>query len=114
MHARMHISGRRLTIAIWLTFLPFKVKSQKHVPISSRQIFRRARRVPSNGRPQRMSLRLILLSRQKSFWTAFVGPAWRADLLQAADLLKQALARDPQFFQAYWPTRLHGDQHLQR
>jgi tetratricopeptide (TPR) repeat protein len=35
------------------------------------------------------------------FLTAFAGPSGRADLLQAADLLKQALARDPQFFQAY-------------
>lgn len=35
------------------------------------------------------------------FLTAFAGPNGRADLLQAADLLNQALARDPQFFQAY-------------
>jgi TolB-like protein/Tfp pilus assembly protein PilF len=35
------------------------------------------------------------------FLTAFAGPNGRGDLLQAADLLKQALARDPQFFQAY-------------
>jgi len=35
------------------------------------------------------------------FLTAFAGANGRADLLQAADLLKQALARDPQFFQAY-------------
>ena len=56
--------------------LPFKVKSQKHVPISSRQIFRRARRVPSNGRPQRMSLRLILLSRQKSFFDGVRRSCW--------------------------------------
>jgi len=56
--------------------LPLKVKSQKHVPISSRQIFRRARRVPSNGRPQRMSLRLILLSRQKSFFDGVRRSCW--------------------------------------
>jgi serine/threonine-protein kinase len=35
------------------------------------------------------------------FLTAFFGPNGRADLLQAADLLKQALVRDPLFFQAY-------------
>src|SRR5262245_5056571 len=35
------------------------------------------------------------------FLTAFAGANGRADLLQAADLLKQALARDPAFFQAY-------------
>jgi len=35
------------------------------------------------------------------FLTAFAGANGRADLLQAADLLKQAVARDPSFFQAY-------------
>src|SRR5882724_4109992 len=35
------------------------------------------------------------------FLTAFAGTNGRADLLQAADLLKQAVARDPSFFQAY-------------
>src|SRR5437764_460804 len=35
------------------------------------------------------------------FLTAFSGTDGRADLLQAADLLKQAVARDPLFFQAY-------------
>lgn len=35
------------------------------------------------------------------FLTAFAGPNGQADLLQAADLLKQAVARDPSFFQAY-------------
>jgi TolB-like protein/serine/threonine protein kinase/Tfp pilus assembly protein PilF len=35
------------------------------------------------------------------FLTAFSGTNGRADLLQAADLLKQAVARDPSFFQAY-------------
>jgi len=35
------------------------------------------------------------------FLTAFAGANGRADLLQAVDLLKQAVARDPQFFQAY-------------
>ena len=35
------------------------------------------------------------------FLTAFSGTNGRADLLQAADLLKQAVARDPLFFQAY-------------
>jgi serine/threonine-protein kinase len=35
------------------------------------------------------------------FLTAFAGSNGRADLLQAADLLKQAVARDPLFFQAY-------------
>ena len=35
------------------------------------------------------------------FLTAFAGTNGQADLLQAADLLKQAVARDPLFFQAY-------------
>src|SRR6476659_7693017 len=35
------------------------------------------------------------------FLTAFAGANGRADLLQAADLLKQAVARDPSFSQAY-------------
>ncbi|HTH19593.1 MAG TPA: hypothetical protein VL912_05895, partial [Candidatus Udaeobacter sp.] len=35
------------------------------------------------------------------FLKAFAGANGRADLLQAADLLKQAVARDPSFFQAY-------------
>jgi serine/threonine-protein kinase len=35
------------------------------------------------------------------FLKAFAGANARADLLQAADLLKQAVARDPSFFQAY-------------
>jgi serine/threonine protein kinase/tetratricopeptide (TPR) repeat protein len=35
------------------------------------------------------------------FLTAFAGSNGRANLLQAADLLKQAVARDPLFFQAY-------------
>jgi TolB-like protein/Tfp pilus assembly protein PilF/tRNA A-37 threonylcarbamoyl transferase component Bud32 len=35
------------------------------------------------------------------FLTAFAGTNGRADLLQAADLLKQAVTRDPLFFQAY-------------
>src|SRR5436305_4107873 len=35
------------------------------------------------------------------FLTAFASLNGRADLLQAADLLKQAVARDPLFFQAY-------------
>jgi TolB-like protein/Tfp pilus assembly protein PilF len=35
------------------------------------------------------------------FLTAFAGPTGQVDLLQAADLLNQALARDPSFFQAY-------------
>ncbi|HEY4638771.1 MAG TPA: hypothetical protein VIG87_02540, partial [Candidatus Udaeobacter sp.] len=35
------------------------------------------------------------------FLTAFSATNGRADLLQAADLLKQAVARDPSFFQAY-------------
>src|SRR5213079_3184616 len=35
------------------------------------------------------------------FLTAFAGTNGRADLLQAADLLKQAVARDPLFFKAY-------------
>ena len=35
------------------------------------------------------------------FLTAFAGTNGRADLLQAADLLNQAVARDPSFFQAY-------------
>ena len=35
------------------------------------------------------------------FLKAFAGTNGRADLLQAADLLKQAVARDPLFFQAY-------------
>src|SRR5881398_2386270 len=35
------------------------------------------------------------------FLTAFAGTNGRADLLQAADLLKQAVVRDPLFFQAY-------------
>ena len=35
------------------------------------------------------------------FLTAFAGANGRAELLQAADLLKQAVARDPLFFQAY-------------
>ncbi len=35
------------------------------------------------------------------FLTAFAGTNGRADLLQAADLLKQAVGRDPLFFQAY-------------
>src|SRR5205823_2981557 len=43
-----------------------------------------------------------LYSHAKSlFLTAFSGTNGRADLLQAADLLKQAVARDPSFFQAY-------------
>ena len=35
------------------------------------------------------------------FLTAFSGTSGQADLLQAVDLLKQAVARDPSFFQAY-------------
>jgi eukaryotic-like serine/threonine-protein kinase len=35
------------------------------------------------------------------FLTAFAGTNGRADLLQAADLLKRAVTRDPLFFQAY-------------
>jgi TolB-like protein/Tfp pilus assembly protein PilF len=35
------------------------------------------------------------------FLAAFAGINGRADLLQAADLLRQAVARDPSFFQAY-------------
>jgi TolB-like protein/serine/threonine protein kinase/Tfp pilus assembly protein PilF len=35
------------------------------------------------------------------FLTAFAGTNGQADLRQAADLLKQAVARDPLFFQAY-------------
>ena len=35
------------------------------------------------------------------FLTAFAGTNGQADLLQATDLLKQAVARDPLFFQAY-------------
>src|SRR5205814_7981387 len=35
------------------------------------------------------------------FLTAFAGANGRADLLQAADLLTQAVTRDPLFFQAY-------------
>src|SRR5436190_814173 len=35
------------------------------------------------------------------FLTAFAGSNGRADLLQAADLLTQAVTRDPLFFQAY-------------
>src|SRR6476660_8796846 len=35
------------------------------------------------------------------FLTAFAGTNAQADLLQAADLLKQAVARDPLFFKAY-------------
>jgi TolB-like protein/Tfp pilus assembly protein PilF len=35
------------------------------------------------------------------FLTAFAGINGRADLLEAVDLLKQAVARDPSFFQAY-------------
>ncbi|MGE5214982.1 MAG: protein kinase domain-containing protein, partial [Nitrospirota bacterium] len=35
------------------------------------------------------------------FLTAFAGANGRADLLQAVDLLKQAVTRDPSFFQAY-------------
>src|SRR5207237_1248859 len=35
------------------------------------------------------------------FLTSFSGTNGRADLLQAADLLKQAVTRDPSFFQAY-------------
>src|SRR5512132_134323 len=35
------------------------------------------------------------------FLTAFAGANGRTDLLQAADLLKQAVTRDPLFFQAY-------------
>jgi tetratricopeptide (TPR) repeat protein len=35
------------------------------------------------------------------FLTAFGGPNGQTDLLQAADLLKQAVALDPSFFQAY-------------
>ena len=35
------------------------------------------------------------------FPTAFAGTNGQADLLQAVDLLKQAVARDPSFFQAY-------------
>jgi non-specific serine/threonine protein kinase len=35
------------------------------------------------------------------FLKAFAGTNARSDLLQAADLLKQAVARDPLFFQAY-------------
>src|SRR3954468_16631934 len=35
------------------------------------------------------------------FLTAFAASNGRADLLRAADLLKQAVARDPTFFQAY-------------
>lgn len=43
-----------------------------------------------------------LYSRAKNiFLKAFAGVNARADLLQAADLLKQAVARDPSFFQAY-------------
>src|SRR5206468_12423116 len=35
------------------------------------------------------------------FLTASVGPTGKADFLQAIDLLNQAVARDPSFFQAY-------------
>src|SRR5262249_56649207 len=35
------------------------------------------------------------------FLTAFAGATGRSDLLQAADLLKHAVARDPSFFQAF-------------
>jgi tetratricopeptide (TPR) repeat protein len=35
------------------------------------------------------------------FLTAFSGSRGKADLLQAVDLLKQAVARDPAFFEAY-------------
>ena len=98
----MHISGRKLTIAISPTFSQFKARSQKPSLISSQAKLSPSEKSAIEQPPTTDITAFNLYSHAKNlFLTAFAGANGRADLLQAADLLKQAVARDPSFFQAY-------------
>ncbi len=101
MREPMHIYGRRLTIAIWPTFSLFRAKS-KAIADQLQAKLSPSEKSAIEQPPTTDITAFNLYSHAKNlFLTAFAGTSGRADLLQASDLLKQAVARDPSFFQAY-------------
>src|SRR2546421_11997476 len=106
MRAPTNSYGDRSMTAIWRTCLPFKVRSQRRLLTSCRQSFRQAKRAPSNAQRQATSPRSISTRAPKIFLTPARG---KAGYLQAVDLLTQAVARDPSFFDAYCQLALAHD-----
>ena len=103
MRAMTRISGRKLTIAIWLMSSPSKAKSPKPSPTSCRPSFRLTRKSAIEQPPTTDVAAFDLYSRAKDHFSsrqASVRLA-RKNLRQAIELLNQALARDPSFFLAY-------------
>ena len=88
-------------IAIWLMSLPFRARSRQPLPISFRRNFPRAKsgnRATPDGR--RAAFDLYSRAKTLNFSTSF-NAANQQRLLQSADLLNQAVTRDPSFLQAY-------------
>ena len=98
MPAPIDTYGPNLMTAIWRTCSPFRARSQRRLPTSCRQNFRREKRAIE--RPPTSDISAFdLYTRAKNILPAFVPG--KPDLLQAVDLLNQAVARDPSFFDAY-------------
>src|SRR5439155_6786554 len=96
------ICGGRLMTAISRMCSRFKAKSQKQLRTSYGRSFRRAKRAPSSAPPTSDITAFDYYAHAKNlFLTAFGSSTGRPGLLQAADLLNQAVARDPAFFEAY-------------
>ena len=79
----------------------FKVRSQRRLPTSCRPNFRQVKRVAIERPPTSDITAFDLYTRAKNLLLTGVSSTAKANLLQAADLLNQAVARDPSFFQAY-------------
>ena len=88
------------------TCLRFKVKSPRRSPTSCRQNFRWRRNPLSKNGPQKiLPLTISTCGRAYLTWGGWSngpnGPYAEASFIEAASLLDQAIARDPEFFLAY-------------
>ena len=95
---RPAISGRRLMTATLPMYSRFKVRSQLRLLVNCRRAFRHAKRMRLSKAPTNDIAAFDLYTRAKNVLAIRNA---RANLLEAADLLNQAVARDPSFFKAY-------------
>ena len=93
--------GGRVMTAILLTYSRFKVRSRSRLPANCRPGFRQAKRTAIEQAPTNDITAFDLYSHAENLLLTTFSSVAKAKLLEVVDLLNQAVARDPSFFQAY-------------
>src|ERR1700736_2869160 len=111
MRGMMRISGPKLTIAIWPTFSLFKARSPRRLRISCSAKLSPTEKNAIEQPPTADVTAFDLYSRAKTLLLSISFSAiGRQKMLEAVELLNQAIARDPSFFLAHCQLAYAHDQ----